>query len=76
MNATRHPVVASSSRTGRPTHSSLTGSGRIATVPVGSRHADATPSGSSMRISRSVLHGTVATVGMPRRSYTAARLAS
>ena len=68
MNATRAPVAASSSRTGLPTQSSCMGSGRIATVPVGSRHADATPSGSSMRISRSVLHGTVATVGMPSRS--------
>ena len=45
-------------------------------MPVGSRHAEATPSGSSIRISRSVVHGTVATVGMPSRSYTAARLAS
>ena len=68
MNATREPVAASSSRIGRPTQSSCTGSGRMATVPVGSRQAEATPSGSSMRISRSVLQGTVATVGMPSRS--------
>ena len=43
-------------------------------VPDGSRHAVATPSGSSIRMNRSVVHGTVATVGIPSRSYTAARL--
>ena len=68
MNATRLSVACSSSRTGCPTQSSCSGSGRIATVPAGSRQAEAAPSGSSMRISRSVLHGTVATVGMPSRS--------
>ena len=76
MNATRQPAACSRARTGCPTQSSCSGSGRSATVPLGSRHAEATPSGRSIRISRSVVHGTVATVGMPRRSYTAARLAS
>ena len=75
-NATRQSAALSSSWTVWPIQFSCTGSCSRATLPVGSRHDVAVPSGSSVRRNRSVVHGTVATVGMPNRSYTAARFES
>ena len=68
MNATRPPVAASRSVTRRPTQSSCSASSATPTVPDGSRHLVVSVSRVSTLSSRSVVHGTVATVGMPSRS--------
>ena len=67
-NATRAPVAASRSVTRCPTQSSCSTTSATATVPVGSRHLAVSVSWVSALSSRSVVHGTVATVGMPSRS--------
>ena len=67
-NATRAPVASSRSVTRRPTHSSCSATSATATVPVGSRHLVVSASPTSAFSSRSVVHGTVATVGIPSRS--------
>ena len=67
-NATRPPVAVSRSVTRRPTHSSCRASSVTPTLPVGSRHLVVSVSRVSTLSSRSVVHGTVATVGMPSRS--------
>ena len=68
MNATRPPVAASRSVIRWPTQSSCSASSVTPTLPVGSRHLVVSVSRVSTLSSRSVVHGTVATVGMPSRS--------
>ena len=68
MNATRPPVAASRSVTRRPTQPSCSASSATPTLPDGSRHLVVSVSRVSTLSSRSVVHGTVATVGMPSRS--------
>src|SRR5207248_10538991 len=75
-NATRAPDASSISRTGRPIQSGWTGTSMMDTVLVGSRNSSTTPSGTRWRSIRSAVHRTVATVGMPSRSYTSARFGS
>ena len=66
-NATRQPAACSSAQTGgrprsrAPALGDHDRAGRVAPL-------EDAPSGSSIRISWSVVHGTVATVGMPSRS--------
>ena len=62
------PVAASKAVSGWPTQPSWGATAISAMAPVGSRHASAVVSPSTAFISRDDVHGTVATVGMPRRS--------
>ena len=68
MNAARPPVAASRSVTRRPAQSSCNASSVTPTLPDGSRHLVVSVSPVSTLSSRSVVHGTVATVGMPSLS--------
>jgi hypothetical protein len=59
-----------------PTHGSVTVMRMSSTFPVGSRHSSLTLTDRSSRSRRFTVQGTVATLGMPIRSYTSARLES
>jgi hypothetical protein len=74
--ATRAPVASSREDSRFPIQSTCSGTSIIATVLVGSRQISRLPSGTRCRTIRSAVHRTVATVGMPSRSYTSARLES
>ena len=75
-NATRASVAASSARTFWPIQPSCSGTCTSDTAPDGSRQSSTCLSPSSTDRNRFTVHGTVATVGMPSRSYTSARLGS
>jgi hypothetical protein len=75
-NATRAPLALSSSPTRCPIQPSSSTTWTSATAPEGSRQSSTCLSPSNTDSSRCVVHGTVATVGMPSRSYTSARLGS
>ena len=68
MNATRPPVAASRSVTRWPTQPSCSASSATPTLPDGSRHLVVSVSTVSTLSKRSVVQGTVATVGIPSRS--------
>ncbi len=72
-NGTRAPVAASICCTVRPTQARSTCTSISRTDPDGSRHCGSEPAGSSRRSTWSDAQRTVATVGMPSRSYTSAR---
>ena len=67
-NATRADVASSRLETRCPTQPSCSGASATATVPVGSRHLAVSVSWVKVLSSRSVVHGTVAMVGIPSRS--------
>ena len=66
-------MASSSDLIGWPTQSVCSGASTMETELVGSRNTSKVPSGTRCRTIRSAAQRMVATVGMPKRSYTWAR---